>query len=149
VHGDRHWAADAVSYRTCGVGAGNSVPNLTWSAQLAAGAQDWANACPSNGKGDSNGGAYGENLAWGTSMSGPGSVDLLYSEIGNYNFNAPSWNTSVSHFTQVVWRNSAQVGCAVNNCGGKSFWVCRYSPPGNWNVDAPGELGKNVPPPCK
>ena len=133
--------------------AKHCVPNLTWSAQLAAGAQDWANACTGNGKGgfghsDAKG-AYGENLAWGGGLSGPDSVDMWYGEIDSYDFNAPSWNTSVAHFTQVVWRNSAQVGCGANSCGGKILWVCRYAPPGNFNVGNPGELGKNVPPPCK
>ena len=30
-----------------------------------------------------------------------------------------------------------------------AFWVCRYSPPGNWNVNNPGVLAGNVPPPCR
>jgi hypothetical protein len=82
-------------------------------------------------------------------LSGNSSVDLWYSEINSYDFDAPSWNGGVGHFTQVVWRNSKQVGCAVASCSGQDLWVCQYSPPGNWNVDQPGELANNVPPVCQ
>lgn len=50
------------------------------------------------------------------------------------------------HFSQVVWKGTAEVGCGYNPCVGTSLWyglvVCNYSPPGNilgWfssNVDA-------------
>lgn len=57
---------------------------------------------------------------------------------------------SVGHFTQLVWRTSAQVGCGV----GTGFtptgqWckvvACRYTPPGN--LLAASEFAANVPPP--
>jgi pathogenesis-related protein 1 len=39
------------------------------------------------------------------------------------------------HYTQVVWRNSTQLGCGVSSCqsGGVSYdiWICNYGPPGN------------------
>ena len=40
----------------------------------------------------------------------------------------------MGHFTQLVWKGSTQIGCGVASCGGQNFWVCRYSPPGNFNV---------------
>lgn len=44
-----------------------------------------------------------------------------------------------------------QLGCAQNTCslGGQKFvlWACEYDPPGNFNVNQPGELAKNVPRP--
>jgi pathogenesis-related protein 1 len=129
-------------------------PALTWSAQLAAGAQQWANACTKNAQGgfahspQAFQGNYGENLAWGGGLSAKGAVDMWYSEIGQYNFAAPSWNNKVGHFTQLVWKNSTQLGCAVANCSGQRFWVCRYAPPGNWNVNQPGVLAANVPQLC-
>ena len=45
------------------------------------------------------------------------------------------------HYTQLVWRNSTLLGCAYARCTSNSpfqgvptwdFWVCDYSPPGNW-----------------
>lgn len=46
-----------------------------------------------------------------------------------------------SHFTQVVWEDSLELGCAVTTCttmAGVSlpqspilFWACEYNPPGN------------------
>ncbi|CAJ0595741.1 unnamed protein product [Cylicocyclus nassatus] len=34
-------------------------------------------------------------------------------------------------FTQMAWANTNKIGCAVVDCSGKSFVVCRYSPAGN------------------
>ena len=35
------------------------------------------------------------------------------------------------HYTQIVWRSTVEVGCAVARSGLHEVWVCRYSPPGN------------------
>ncbi len=152
-------SADAQTILTAHNGhrAKHCVSDLTWSAQLAAGAQAWASACKSNGSGGfahsseawSSENGFGENLYWGTNATATSAVEWWYGEIRNYNFAAPTWNGSVGHFTQVVWRNSAQVGCAMASCGGMNLWVCRYAPTGNWNVNKPGVLLNNVPPPCK
>jgi hypothetical protein len=48
------------------------------------------------------------------------------------------------HFTQVVWKGSKQVGCGVAACGDKTYWVCRYTPTGNWNTNQPTVLTANV-----
>lgn len=37
----------------------------------------------------------------------------------------------VGHYTQVVWRGTTRVGCALATGGGQDYLVCRYSPPGN------------------
>lgn len=37
----------------------------------------------------------------------------------------------VSHYTQMVWRGTTHVGCALYRAGGNDFLICRYSPPGN------------------
>jgi len=45
---------------------------------------------------------------------------------------------TVKGVTQVVWRNSQQVGCGSANCpGGGKFVVCSYNPPGNFNGQRP------------
>jgi uncharacterized protein YkwD len=130
--------------RTCGV------PQLTWSKEVADSAQAWANGCHKNLSNPSrfchqndskNCGAfpknpYGENLHWGASAT-PQTADRgWYGEYKNYIFQKPVYSDDpvVGHFTQMVWRDTTQLGCAKNNCGGQILWVCRYHKPGNWNV---------------
>lgn len=127
------------------------VPALKWSSQLAAGAQAWAASCTfAHSVGAWKGAnSYGENLAWGTNLSGAQAVNMWYNEIRFYNFSAPVWNKNVAHFTQVIWRGSTQLGCGSARCKGRVYWVCRYSPPGNWNAAAPGVLSRNVPRKCR
>jgi hypothetical protein len=43
----------------------------------------------------------------------------------------------VGHYTQVVWRGTTRVGCALSSGGGQDYLVCRYAPPGNvWGQKA-------------
>jgi len=57
-------------------------------------------------------------------------------------------NPQPSHFTQMVWKSTTQVGCAVALCNGifpasygeAQFYVCEYSPAGN----VIGEFPENV-----
>jgi hypothetical protein len=37
----------------------------------------------------------------------------------------------VAHYTQMVWKGTTHVGCALHRGGGNDFLICRYSPPGN------------------
>ena len=37
----------------------------------------------------------------------------------------------VGHYTQIVWRGSTAVGCALASNRTDDYLVCRYSPPGN------------------
>ncbi|KIJ45131.1 hypothetical protein M422DRAFT_29984 [Sphaerobolus stellatus SS14] len=109
---------------------------LTWSQDLANKAQQWANGCVFKHSGGSLG-PFGENLAAGTG-SGYGIPQAIKSwtdEVSQYNSNNPQ----PSHFTQVVWKATTQVGCALQDCDGifaasfgkAHFYVCEYSPQGN------------------
>jgi hypothetical protein len=41
------------------------------------------------------------------------------------------------HYTQIVWRNTKSVGCAVARGKGVEVWVCNYDPPGNYAGQRP------------
>jgi hypothetical protein len=53
-----------------------------------------------------------------------------------------SFSSATGHFTQVVWKNTRQVGCAVSNCSGRRFVTCSYYPAGN----VIGQFNSNVGP---
>lgn len=37
----------------------------------------------------------------------------------------------VAHYTQLIWKGTTHVGCAVYPGGSWDYLICRYSPPGN------------------
>ena len=37
----------------------------------------------------------------------------------------------VSHYTQMIWRGTTNVGCALHQTRTWDYLICRYSPPGN------------------
>ncbi|CAE6400890.1 unnamed protein product [Rhizoctonia solani] len=112
--------------------------SLTWSSELEAKAQNWANGCVFEH------GSTGENLAAGTAGFGAGAaVQLWNDEAGQYDPNNPQ----PSHFTQVVWKSTTELGCAVARCPAGTIYpeesdyhVCEYSSPGN----VIGQFSENV-----
>ena len=37
----------------------------------------------------------------------------------------------VSHYTQLIWKGTTRVGCAIHSTAQWEYLICRYSPPGN------------------
>ena len=78
-------------------------------------------------------------------------VNAWYSEVKNYDYNNPTFSPSTGHFTQVVWKNTTDLGCGyaagattINGTAYTAYYVvCRYSPAGN----ILGEFQDNVLPP--
>ncbi|KDQ15192.1 hypothetical protein BOTBODRAFT_145235 [Botryobasidium botryosum FD-172 SS1] len=113
---------------------------LAWSDALAQKAQQWTNGCKFQHSGGSLG-PYGENLSAGTGggFTIAAAVKLWTDEecmVGD----TASYQTGVpSHFSQVVWKGTTQVGCAYTMCNGifdpsygqARFVACEYSPAGN------------------
>ncbi|CAE6500792.1 unnamed protein product [Rhizoctonia solani] len=116
---------------------------LTWATDLAAAAAKWAENCVwEHSKGQV--GNFGENLAAGTDLGAAAAVKMWTDEASEYN---PA-NPQYSHFTQVVWKATTEVGCAVRTCnnlysgnsGAINFHVCEYRAPGN----VIGQFAENV-----
>ena len=62
-----------------------------------------------------NGNYIGENLYFGYNAGylGTKPVDAWYDEIKDYDFAKSEFTSGTGHFTQVVWKNTKQVGCGV------------------------------------
>jgi len=140
----------------------HSSPNMTLSSSLNSSAQSWANHLASNGVFEhSSTTGVGENLfvTYTTASSldattiANQAVKSWYDEVADYNYANPSFSASTGHFTQVVWKNSTQLGCAaaqgVKTLGGNQYnayyVVCQYSPAGNFQ----GQFPDNVIAPSK
>jgi len=116
------------------VRAQHCAPALTWSPKLAQAAQQWVSTLRDQGcKFGHSGGRYGENLAAGTSgtLDGKSVTEMWYDEIKQYSFPNGGFSMQTGHFTQVVWKETTQLGCATTSCRGMDIWVCEYDPPGN------------------
>lgn len=128
----------------------HGVPPLSWSPSLAKEAGTWAdhlmkeNGCKMQ---HAKGGGEGENLHWASavvwsdgrrdvqSVTPAQVVGSWASEEADYDYarNRCRRGKVCGHYTQIVWKTSTHVGCAVRTCSDKSqIWVCRYLPPGNW-----------------
>ena len=44
----------------------------------------------------------------------------------------------VSHYTQLIWKGTTRVGCAIHSTAQWDYLICRYSPPGNLDGRAVG-----------
>jgi pathogenesis-related protein 1 len=166
---------------------------LSWSASLASDSQTYASKCALGVHGING----GENLAdfVSVNVSAAGVVvpvlpaesntaayeNSWYCEIANYLFSNPVFvggftqdcgkgnNLKVNgHFTQVMWKDTSQVGCGMQTCpmtvdqvkdgagnvtatnvhSQGTHWVCRYKAPGNAPVDAATLTKEVLPPNC-
>jgi hypothetical protein len=106
-----------------------------WSDKVAALAQQWAENLlardqfvhrPKSG--------YGENLFEidGTQALPAQVVNEWASEARNYDYASNRCKGVCGHYTQIVWRDSKELGCGVASSARREIWVCDYDPPGNW-----------------
>jgi hypothetical protein len=88
----------------------------------------------------------GENLWMGTAgsfsleeMVGSWSVEKRLFTPGTVpNVSRSGHFSDVGHYTQMIWRRTTRVGCALHRSRANDYLICRYSPPGN-------VLGERVP----
>lgn len=110
------------------------VPALRWSSSLAARAQQWANTLIQRQTfAPRRDGLFGENLYEVVNgRATPAEVLKAWvSEKANYHYDSNSCSARCGHYTQVVWRDTKEVGCGVARDARREVWVCNYDPPGN------------------
>uniref|UniRef100_A0A671KCA0 Im:7150988 n=1 Tax=Sinocyclocheilus anshuiensis TaxID=1608454 RepID=A0A671KCA0_9TELE len=123
----------------------HQAPELTYSDKLCSAAQKWADhllSIRSLGHSDTQ---NGENvLFYSFSVYDEiyEAVDSWYSEIKDYNFSSPGFQSSTGHFTQVVWKSSTELGVGLATDGNTVFVVGQYKPAGN--INSAGYFEKNV-----
>jgi pathogenesis-related protein 1 len=131
-----------------------ALPPVAWDAVLADSAYNYLSRCQSS---DGNmvdhnanrtpdyaalggSGYVGENIyaMQGGAATPTNAVKLWMSEASSYDYAA---NTgSAGHYTQVVWRASVRIGCAIVSCPSLKYSnsiLCDYSPGGNMNGQRP------------
>jgi hypothetical protein len=114
---------------------------LTWSTRLESYARWWAaqrrGDCALRHSFPEGQFALGENIFWGGAGAAwsPGDAVKDWAAEGvdySYAANACAPGRDCGHYTQIVWRGTATVGCARVVCDdGGVFITCNYYPPGN------------------
>jgi pathogenesis-related protein 1 len=136
------------------------VAPLVWSSQMSQYAQQWAehlstqNNCQMQHRSAAGANTLpvGENIYWASPVRwsdgrtevqtiAPSQVALDWaSEKADYSYasNTCRSGAQCGHYTQMVWRTTAEVGCGMSICPDKGqIWVCNYNPPGNWVGEKP------------
>src|SRR5664279_1780206 len=123
------------------------IPPLTWSTDVAAFAQQWADSLANfndcNIKHHSNELGYGENIFGGSSAEMFKGIDAAnawlqekekytYSRLGEGNW------FETAHYTQMIWKTTTEVGLGIATCpSGGVVVVGNYNPAGNISDDYP------------
>lgn len=135
-------------------------PAMTLSDSLNSTAQSWAENIAATGvfahSSSSQRNGAGENLYASFTTAPSIAADTLaatavqnwYKEVANYDYANPVFASNTGHFTQVVWKNSTQLGCGAakgtKTMNGKlynAFYVvCQYAPAGNMKGEFPANV---------
>jgi uncharacterized protein YkwD len=126
---------------------------LRWSPQLAADAKTWADHLAETSTfehaAEVPGKPQGENLWTGTKLA-YGPEQMVGAWIDEKKIYKPGLFPNVSttgiweqvgHYTQLIWYNTTDIGCAKAANQQDDYLVCRYFPAGNWDEENP--LGPN------
>ncbi|MDC0674944.1 CAP domain-containing protein [Nannocystis radixulma] len=140
--------ADPEAGRLAGITAAHNrhraelgIAPLTWSPELARYAQKWADklqkqrcALKHRPRSGTDAQRHGENLYAGSGQAATPEqvVDRWVAEVADYDAKTGRCRGVCGHYTQVVWRDSQRLGCAMVTCGDTEVWVCNYDPPGNF-----------------
>lgn len=120
-----------------------SAPPLAWDANLASAAASYGPALAARGRlahsPPQSRPGQGENLWMGT--AGAFSIEeMIASWAAEKSVFVPGTVPNVSrsghfgdvgHYTQMIWRTTTRVGCALQRGRANDFLICRYAPAGN------------------
>lgn len=137
--------------------AATNMIKLIWDDDLALDSKAHAAKCEnSHGTGD-----FGENLfAAASTQDNVDNIDKLisgvtnwYDEQSDYTYASNSCGATCGHYTQVVWADTAKVGCGYAECDSifpssfpfQVYLVCRYTGPGNYIGVKPYETDSSCP----
>jgi len=117
------------------------IPGLTWNEELAATALSWAKQLASRGSLSHSSGRVhiGENVSYtGTKANSLARLIGMWRDEKKYYIHKPYPNCSnsgdsgdVGHYTQMIWKDTTEVGCGLATKSGKDFLVCQYKTSGN------------------
>lgn len=125
------------------------VPPLRWSPALAASAQTWADHLAASGRfehaPENPQTPQGENLWAGTrgrfapeAMAAAWIAEKQHFRPGLFPDNSKTGRVEdVGHYTQLVWRETREVGCALASGRREDVLVCRYAEAGNYRGERP------------
>lgn len=119
------------------------MPSLQWDVQVARYAEWYAGRRRGNCALRHSNGPYGENIFWGSGTKWtPGQAVWAWASERKwyrYGSNSCAGGQQCGHYTQMVWRDTARLGCAMVTCeGGRgTFITCNYDPPGNYIGERP------------
>jgi len=117
--------------------------SVVWSDIVATTAQEYANYLASTGKFEHDSSGYGENIyASSANDSYIDAINYWYKEKPNYNISDNSCNGVCGHYTQIIWKNTTEIGCGKatytkGDFKGGTIIVCRYNPAGNYIGEKP------------
>lgn len=119
-----------------------ALDDLVWDDALAATARAWVATCRDQeaptGLIDHNP-ARGQNVGENVFGSSGGAtaqqaVTSWANEKNDYDYSTNTCSGVCGHYTQIVWRSTTNVGCALGSCTNLTYSstiVCNYSPAGN------------------
>lgn len=122
---------------------------LSWDEEIAKTAQHWAENCRIGHDRGYKRYAYGrfsvgQNLSWGSyKMTWLEAMRLWSNEEKDFRYGGSNSLSAVGHYTQMVWAETAKIGCGYAQCGGTHYYVCNYGPAGNLNINRPYERGSS------
>lgn len=136
-------------------------PPLVASKELASEAQDIAKKCTLDSLSSTSFGQtaykeYSQNVESPSSLDQllPKAISAWYKTIYQYDFSSPQFTMQSGHATQLLWKSTTQIGCAIQLCSEGTirnmfsqpnyfyFILCNYFPPGN----VKGRFEQNVSP---